>query len=357
MSETREMIQGALPSAQCAETGTSANPVAFTISNTEPRRTVDGEILDAHDGCLEFFSGQYYLYGTRYGETNGFGKTNRYVCYSSPDLVHWNYRGELLPDAPKRTYYRPYVKYNKATRKYVLWYNADNGYGVAVADAPTGPYQIQNPSVRLKHGNLGVGDFGLLVDEDGAAYIAYNCVLSGHFEVKEEPIPHHKIAVEKLTPDYLASTMEGSDFVAGNCESPAMFKRGALYYLLFDNTCCFGANGSGARVYTASHPLGPFTYWGNINVKTDHPRDLPIAWTEPGTGRPDCIIRAQQTHIATLPSPSGPLFIWMGDRWHSTPDKIKGHDFQYWSSPLQFEEDGMIRQLRREDQWSYPAVK
>jgi hypothetical protein len=43
----------------------------------------------------------------------------------------------------------------------------------------------------------------------------------------------------------------------------------------------------------------------------------------------------------------------MGDRWHSTPDKIKGHDFQYWSSPLQFEEDGMIRQLRWEDQWSY----
>lgn len=213
---------GALPSAQCAETGTSEKPVVFTISNTEPRRTVDGEILDAHDGCLEFFSGQYYLYGTRYGNTNGLGKTNRYVCYSSPDLVHWTYRGELLPDAPNRTYFRPYVKYNQATRKYVLWYNADNGYGVAVADAPEGPYKIQNPRVRLKHSDLGVGDFGLLVDEDGTAYIAYTCVLGGHFEVNEEPIPHHKIAIEKLTPDYLASTIVGSDFVAGNCESPAM---------------------------------------------------------------------------------------------------------------------------------------
>ena len=56
-----------------------------TISNAEPRRDIHGNILDAHDGCLEYFEGQFYLYGTRYGKTNGFGKTNRYVCFSSPD--------------------------------------------------------------------------------------------------------------------------------------------------------------------------------------------------------------------------------------------------------------------------------
>jgi hypothetical protein len=41
----------------------------------------------------------------------------------------------------------------------------------------------------------------------------------------------------------------------------------------------------------------------------------------------------------------------MGDRWGSRPDSIKGHDFQYWSSPLEFEADGMIKQLHWEDSW------
>ena len=83
-----------------------ANPV--TISNTEPRRDTQGDILDAHDGCLEYFEGQFYLYGTRYDRTDGFGKANRYVCYSSPDLTTWTAHGEMLKDAPSRTYYRLY---------------------------------------------------------------------------------------------------------------------------------------------------------------------------------------------------------------------------------------------------------
>jgi hypothetical protein len=151
--------------------------------------------------------------------------------------------------------------------------------------------------------------------------------------------------VEKLTPDYLGSTLKSTEAIAGNCEAPAMFKRGKTYYLLFDNTCCFGADGSGARVYTASNPMGPFTYRGNINVKASSARDLPSPFTEPGTGRPDCIIKAQQTDIATLPTSHGSAYIWMGDRWGSRPDGIKGHDFQYWSQPLQFDSDGMIKQL------------
>jgi hypothetical protein len=89
--------------------GLAAAPgTATTISNLRPRRDVLDNIVDAHDGCLECFKGKYYLYGTRYGTTNGWGKTNRYVCYSSPDLLTWTPHGEILKDAPPRTYYRPY---------------------------------------------------------------------------------------------------------------------------------------------------------------------------------------------------------------------------------------------------------
>ncbi|MEI7955139.1 MAG: family 43 glycosylhydrolase [Verrucomicrobiota bacterium] len=304
-----------------------------------------GNIVDAHDGCLEFFKGKYYLYGTRYGSTDGFGKTNRYVCYSSPDLVTWTPHGEILKDAPPRTYYRPYVKFNRSTGKYVMWYNADNQYGVAIADEPSGPFIISNPNVPMKYSSHGIGDMGLFIDDDGAAYLAYTVIGTGDFGGKVEPISHHQICVEKLTGDYLSSTQVASAFVAGNCEGPAMFKRKGIYYLLFDNTCCFGVDGSGARVFTSTSPMGPFQYMGNINIKATSARNLPSPWTPPGSGRPDCIIKAQQTHVATLPTDKGTVYIWMGDRWGSRPDGIKGHDFQFWSSPLQFEEDGMIKSL------------
>ncbi len=316
-----------------------------TISNVRPRRDVLGNIVDAHDGCLELFKGKYYLYGTRYGSTDGFGKTNRYVCYSSPDLVTWTPHGEILKDAPPRTYYRPYVKYNRSTGKYVMWYNADNQYGVAVADDPAGPFIISNPNVPVKYSSHGIGDMGLFIDDDGTAYLAYTVIGTGDFGGKVEPISHHQICVEKLTGDYLSSTQVASAFVAGNCEGPAMFKRKGIYYLLFDNTCCFGVDGSGARVFTSTSPMGPFQYMGNINIKAASARNLPSPWTPPGSGRPDCIIKAQQTHVATLPTNKGTVYIWMGDRWGSRPDGIKGHDFQFWSSPLQFEDDGMIQSL------------
>lgn len=323
------------------------------INNTKPRCDITGSIIDAHDGCLEFFEGRYYLYGTRYGTTDGFGTTNRFVAYSSPDLTRWTPHGEMLVDAPPRSYFRPYVKYNRTTGLYVMWYNVDNRFEVAVADHPSGPFHIQNPDVRVRYNEREIGDLGLFVDDDGCGYLEYTVGLGGDFDVQTEPIPHHQICVERLTPDYLATTRESSDFVAGNCESPAMFKRNGIYYLLFDNTCCFGVDGSGARVYTASSPLGPFSYRGNINIQADAARDVASPWTTPGTGRPNCIIKAQQTHVARLPAASGTVYLWMGDLWGSRQDGIKGHDLQYWSSPLHFEPDGMIRQLQWEDQWQF----
>ena len=329
-----------------------AAPRTAVISNAKPRMDTAAQILDAHDGCLEYFDGRFYLYGTRYGNSNGFGTSNRYVCYSSPDLMNWTPHGEILKDAPLRVYFRPYVKFNKATRTYVLWYNADNQYGVATSDRPQGPFVIRNSNVKVRNDEGGVGDLGLFIDNDGTAYLTYTHRLNWRFDVQTEPIPHHRICVERLTPDYLGSTMQCGDFVAGNCESPALFKRGKTYYLLFDNTCCFGADGSGSRVYTAEAPLGPYRYRGNITLQGLGARDVPISWTLPGSGRPNCIVKAQQTHVAVLPAGTGTVYLWMGDRWGSRPDGIKGHDFQYWSSPLQFDDDGMVKQLRWEDQWT-----
>jgi len=67
-----------------------------TIHNELPRRDTTGSIVDAHDGNLQFFAGRYYLYGTAYGKTAGYSINNRFRVYSSADLEHWTFEGELL---------------------------------------------------------------------------------------------------------------------------------------------------------------------------------------------------------------------------------------------------------------------
>ena len=299
-----------------------------TINNSQPRRDVEGNIIDAHDGCLERFGDRFYLYGTAYGKTDGFGAANRFVVYSSPDLMRWTFHGDLVKGLHHGVHYRPYVKYNATSKRYVLWYNwyptLWNGqYAVAVSDTPQGPFTIHDPNVAVKEPKP--GDLGLFVDDDGTGYVIYTSIER-----------NHGISIEKLTDDYLGSTRENSGILAQGCEACALFRRNKTYYALFDGCCCFCVQGSGARVYTAKSPLGPYMQRGNIN------RDV----------KGKTIIAAQQTHIARLPTAHGTEYIWMGDRWQSTPDKVKGHDFQFWSSPLKFDDDGNIAKLTREDEWS-----
>ena len=64
------------------------------------------------------------------------------------------------------------------------------------------------------------------------------------------------------------------------------------------------------------------------------------------------IIPAQQTYVLELPSSHGPEFIWMGDLWGSASDNVKGHDYQYWSAPLEFDENGHIRTMEWKSTWT-----
>ena len=327
-------LQTAFPAAAKRPKPPIPDVTLAAIQNQTPRLDSAGSIMDVHDGCLEFFQGTFYLYGTKYAETDGFTTANRYVCYSSPDLNTWHFQGELLSEStPAGVYYRPYVKYNPNTKLYVLWYNWyptlwDGQYGVATSPTPQGPFTIQNGNVKVA--NEKPGDHGLLIDDDGQAYLIYTSIAK-----------NHAVSVEKLAPDYLSSTLENSGIIAENCEAAAMIKTNNLYYAFFDNCCCFCPQGTGARVYTADSPLGPYTLRGNINR---HDND-------------QVIIPAQQTHIAAIPTPSGKKFIWMGDLWGSRPDNIKGHDLQYWSSPLIFNEDGSIQKLKNDPSWTIQLLK
>ncbi len=176
----------------------------ITVSNAVPRRDLKGEIIDAHDGCLHFFNGRYYLYGTAYGKSAGYGFNNRFRVYSSPDLEHWVFEGELLKTPPDGVYYRPYVAHNPKTGKYVLWYNWypklwEGKVGVAVSDTPVGPFTIVNSAVHVVGAAGRPGDGSLFVDNDGTGYFIYTSI--------DE---NHAIRIDRLTDDFLGSTGETS---------------------------------------------------------------------------------------------------------------------------------------------------
>lgn len=438
------------------------------INNSRTRTTEDGKIVDAHDGRIIQFGKKFYWYGTAYGNTNGFTTANDYVCYSSSDLMKWKFEGKLMPEKTEGVYYRPHVVYNAKTKKYILWYNWypklwDGQFGVAESDAPTGPFKVVNDNVKVKQNALGVGDLGVFVDDDGKAFLSYNTIQG------------HKVSVEQLDETYTASTMQGSEFIAEHCEAGSMFKRNGIYYLLTDVTCCFCTQGSGARVYTAQHPLGPYSFRQNINrypgevasvlydgnsndnlfetflakqrqgMELWMHKETPLSsitiqqftgnrsgqcgevnnpithqpilrhsfnlrywsngeWKEPvskitvkqsaqqiiytirfekiNTGRLQVqpvfadtvqslliseveldknvkpayifktggtankpIIPAQQTFVMPVQTTTGIQYIWMGDLWGSASDNIKGHDYQFWSKPLEFYKNGLIKPL------------
>ena len=62
-------------------------------------------------------------------------------------------------------------------------------------------------------------------------------------------------------------------------------------------------------------------------------------------------IPEQETFVATIHTEAGSQFIWMADLWESAPDAVKGHDLQYWSSPLLFDANDDILPLQFESEW------
>ena len=330
------------------------------IDNTNARRDVDGQIIDAHGGCLQFFDGSYYLYGNQLGTNHGDLFLNcPFSAYSSPNLRDWTARGNLLKDAPKGYYYRPYVVFNPRTKKYVLWYNWyqklwDGNAGVAVSDSPTGPFVIVDRRAHLS--GASPGDGTLFVDNDGTGYYIYTDIANDY-----------AVRVERLTADFTDTSGHGSDFIGFGIEAPLMFRRDNLYYVLAGTLCASCPQGSEVGVEISSSPLGPYAFGGEINHQSGHnmvqasgeltvESDTNASNGLPGYSRPNGkkspFIHAQQTWVAQIPTANGePLYIWMADGWYSTRDGTRGHDFQYWSSPLQFNTNGTIQPLKFTARW------
>lgn len=333
------------------------------IDNTAPRQDVNGQIIDAHAGCLQYFNGCYYLYGSRFGTNQDPTVPCPFSVYSSPNLRDWTDRGNLLQNAPKGVYYRPYVVFNPKTKKYVLWYNWyqtlwNGNAGVAVSDNPTGPFVVVNRRARLA-GSC-PGDGSLFVDNDGTGYYIYTDIDNDY-----------AVRVERLTADFTDSTGQGGPYVGFGNEAPLLFRRKDIYYVLVASLCAACPQGSEVSVETAPTPLGPYSFAGEINHQSGNDKvqassDAAMEAGDPGDTNADTLslglisqhgkkhpfIHGQETWVAQIPIAGGSqLYIWMADGWFSAKDKELGHDFQYWSSPMRFNTNGTIQPLRFTPSW------
>jgi hypothetical protein len=146
------------------------------IDNVNPRRDINGNIMDVHDGTIQHWNGQYYYYGASYGLCKepantqngcadvgigncGFRLDHNVSVWVSGDLSSWTPLGvafQMTWNPTAGILFCPKVLFNKRSKQYVLWYNwlpssdstfAHSYYGVAVSSTPQGPFKVINQNV------------------------------------------------------------------------------------------------------------------------------------------------------------------------------------------------------------------
>lgn len=264
----------------------SAQNMEKVIRNGMPWFDDHGNIVNAHGACIVEEKGRYYLFGEwKSDESNAFPG---FSCYSSDDLVNWKFERVVLtvqPDGilgPNRVGERVKVMKCPSTGEFVMFMHADDmGYkdpyiGYATCKTINGEYQLQGPLLYqgkpVQH-----WDMGTFQDTDGKGYL----------------LIHHG-PIYRLSDNYRSIEMEVAH-VKGSGESPAMFKKDGIYYMLYSNLTSWEKNDN--FYFTAPKIEGP--------------------WTKQGLFCPEGTLtyNSQSTFVFPLKRGNDTIPMFMGDRW------------------------------------------
>lgn len=218
-----------------------------------------GNIVNAHGACIVEDNGRYYLFGEwKSDKSNAFPG---FSCYSSDDLVNWKFENVVLqvqPNGilgPNRVGERVKVMKCPKTGEYVMFMHADNMeykdpyIGYATCKTINGNYQLHGP--LLYQGKpIKRWDMGTFQDTDGKGYL----------------LIHHG-PIYRLSDDYHSVEAEVA-YVKNSGESPAMFKKNGLYYMLYSNLTSWEKNDN--FYFTAPRIEGPWTQQGIFCPKGTH---------------------------------------------------------------------------------------
>jgi len=332
------------------------------VDNTVPRTDTNGDIVNAHQGDITWSDKEqrYFWVGCawvpcREMQTGcassswgscGFDNNNISV-YSSTTLNNTGWRIETKDALPRSnravgSYWQPNMAWNDATQLWVLWWvfsapgasASDTVAQAATSKTPQGPFVLANGNISTRFPTFTSAE--LFVDgSDG--YVVYS---SRQGSVDVPPV------VEKLAPSWVETTGQVSvplkpfppSGISTCNEGEVLFKRGGIFYLLMGQCCCFCQSGTNLLVFTASHPLGPYTQQGEINPMVNGSYILPT----------------QQQGVTVIGRSKGqdgdPQMMWSGERWQQSPDGQKEHDPQAWV-PLAFHATGVLAPLSNTARW------
>jgi hypothetical protein len=353
---------------------------ASTFRPGEPWYATNGTLINAHGAGYLFHEGIYYWFGEHKIEGEAGNRAQVGVhAYSSRDLLNWADAGIALGVSENPAseiargciLERPKVIFNRGTGKFVMWFHLeppDKGYagarsGVAVAEAPAGPYrflhslrpnagvwpdnvpdELKQPltaaeQARLmlfelpggprpyypKHaifrrdfaGGQMARDMMLFVDNDGTAYHIYAAEDNGTLHISQ------------LGDDYLRPVGRYVRIFPGRFhEAPSLMKWRGRYFLFTSD--CTGWAPNTTRLSAADSIWGPWEELGNPCIGTG----AQIANT----------FESQPTYILPVAGRDD-AFIFMADRWRPQ-NPIDG---RYVWLPIDFQHG--VPTIRWRDTW------
>ena len=257
------------------------------------------------------WKGTYYWFGEDRTPANDPEK--RYVaCYSSRDLAHWKFRGQVLALADPEhlgshwVLERPKVFAGRHGKTFFLYAHLDDAHYklarvmVAVSKRIDGPYKYVKSFRPLDEESRDIGQF---VDDDGSGYLIF------------ESRPTKGFFIAKLNDDMMG--VKETAFLPAPLEGGALVHYGALYYVIGSHMTGWRPN---PNVYATAPALaGPWTEFSNLAPAEANNYD------------------SQSTMLLKIAGSKTTAVIFMGDLWR--PKEL--WDSRYLWMPLEIEKGAM----------------
>ncbi|QJD94984.1 family 43 glycosylhydrolase [Mucilaginibacter robiniae] len=322
-----------------AQTANIQNDVFWNTTDGRPIYSQGGGIFRFNDPASG--AKKYYWYGVHYKEADAYRKdpsvtqkTSRFTsvtCYSSVDLVHWVFEGDVLTEsevlknnAQPTWLGRLGVDYIKELKKYALIIQHGNQVLFAVADSPTSQFTWhQQIDMTSMIGTPNTGDQTVFTDEDtGKSYLIYSYGRGRNkIYVSEIGVKNGMVNLLDCTEVYHGEGREG------NC----MFKYQGRYYMCASDL--YGWDASHAYYLVADNIRGPYTPANHMQVMN---------------GCTDDYAHVTQTgFFYTVRGSKQETVIFCGDRWADFAGN--GLGYNQWC-PLSF--DGQTPYFNSVSSWN-----
>ncbi|MGJ6968462.1 family 43 glycosylhydrolase [Streptosporangium sp. G11] len=239
---------------------------SFRITAPWAPRTNRGPVIPGlfADPHITAFGGRYYLYPTTDGYAGWSG--TYYKAFSSTDLVNWTDHGVILDHGPDVSWadnsaWAPAVAARNG--RYYLYFSGGQAtgdttkhLGVAVADAPTGPFRDALGRALVRGDQFSGGqaiDPTVFTDDDGQSYLYWGQGVARAVPLNADMVSFDPARVRVVTP-------------SGYNEAPFVFKRDGVYYFMWSENDTRSEDYRVAYA-TGSTPLGPWTKRGVVLQK------------------------------------------------------------------------------------------